>query len=161
MAGIEASDLHLRPFLRSDEDEVTTWFPDAGAVRFFAGTRMTWPLDSQQWQGIRDDPRISAWTAVLRDLPAPVGHGQIEEESASVIRVARIAIAPSQRGQGLGRTLIMRLIERGRVGGHSLAIVDVHPDNLTAIRGYRGLGFEPTSGSGQRGTLRMQLSLLP
>jgi ribosomal protein S18 acetylase RimI-like enzyme len=143
VTAIDPELLVLRPFVADDDAEVTSWFPDAGALRFFAGRRLTWPLDDEQWEGIRSDPTITAWTAVLGDDPIPVGHAEIVEESESRIRFARLAIAPGLRGKHLGRQVMRELIEKARDLGYSIAFLYVHPDNTNAIRGYRSLGFEP------------------
>jgi hypothetical protein len=59
---MEPIDLRLRPFVPDDDAEVTGWFADAGELRFFAGKRLKWPLDSVQWDGIRSDPTLTACT---------------------------------------------------------------------------------------------------
>jgi ribosomal protein S18 acetylase RimI-like enzyme len=151
--------LRLREFVEADEDKVGSWFADAGELRFFAGTRLTWPLDHEQWSGLRLDPGVSAWTAVARDESVPLGHGELVAESTSVVRFARIAIAPNERGRGLGREMLSQLVEKSRQGGYALATLFVHPDNSTAIRGYRSLGFESAAEQVANGRLRMQLVL--
>jgi GNAT superfamily N-acetyltransferase len=152
-------ELTLRPFVESDEDEVTSWFADAGELRFFAGKRLTWPLDAGQWRSIRLDPSVSAWTGVSGDDPIPVSHGELIEESPAVVRLARLAVVPRERGHGVGRWMVASLIERSRASGHSLITLTVHQDNSTAIRGYRGLGFTPVGTAPAHADLRMELAL--
>jgi ribosomal protein S18 acetylase RimI-like enzyme len=151
--------LSLRPFAQSDEDEVTSWFADAGELRFFAGKRLTWPPDASQWRSIRLDPSISAWTGVRGESPVPVGHGELIEESPDVVRLARLAVAPHERGHGVGREMLASLIEKSRATGHSLITLTVHVDNSTAIRGYRGLGFMPVGTAPSHSNLHMELAL--
>ena len=159
MTAIDPEQLRLRPFVAGDDAEVTSWFPDAGALRFFAGRRLSWPLDDEQWEGIRTDPTITAWTAVLGDDPNPVGHAEIVEETGSRIRFARLAIAPQLRGKHLGREVMKNLIAMVRDRGYTQAYLFVHPDNTNAIRGYRSLGFEPVDEPGLGGGLRMELGI--
>jgi RimJ/RimL family protein N-acetyltransferase len=159
MQGAHESELHLRMFLPTDDDEVASWFPDAGAVRYFAGKRLTWPIDEAQWDGILMDPDITAWTAVIGDDPKPVGHGELVEESPFVVRLERIVISPEQRGHGFGRELISLLTEKARDGGYTRVAVFTHPDNTTAIRGYRSLGFEPVCAEPGNTAMRMELPL--
>jgi ribosomal protein S18 acetylase RimI-like enzyme len=156
---MEPINLRLRPFVPDDDAEVTGWFADAGELRFFAGKRLKWPLDSVQWDGIRSDPTLTAWTAAIGSDPTPVGHGEIVEESPTTARVARIAIAPSARGRGLGRQLVKALLEKCDESNYRLVILFVHPDNSTAIRAYRGLGFRPSPTPGKNNSLRMDLRL--
>jgi RimJ/RimL family protein N-acetyltransferase len=151
--------LRLRPFTEADDAEVTSWFSDAGALRFFAGRRLSWPLDEEQWAAIRDDPKITAWTAVLGDDPTPVAHGEMIEESSAVILFALLAIAPALRGRHLGREIMKRLVEKARERGYSFAHVFVHPDNATAIRAFRTFGFEPVSEPEAGVGLRLEFAL--
>jgi ribosomal protein S18 acetylase RimI-like enzyme len=158
---MDSTDLRLRPFVPGDDAEVTRWFADAGALRLFAGKRLRWPLDTAQWDGIRSDPTLTAWTAILGEDARPVGHGEIVEESPTEVRLAMIAVAPSVRGRGVGRTMVAALIEKCREADYSLVILFVHPDNATAIRAYRGLGFRPSpvAGNSNSNSLRMDLRL--
>ncbi len=155
---METPDLRLRAFEKSDDAEVTSWFPDAGAVRFFAGKRLKWPLTAEQWDGIRSDETLTAWTAILGDDTGAVGHGELVRETESVVRLARLAVAPAVRGRGVGRALVAALVAMSRANGYSRATLTVHPDNANAIRAYRGLGFRPVSEQGAK-ELRMELDL--
>ncbi len=155
----DSTELRLRRFVEDDEDEVTSWFADAGELRFFAGKRLTWPLDAGQWRSIRLDPSVSAWTGVRGDDPVPVGHGELIEESSDIVRLARLAVAPHERGHGVGRGMVASLIDKSRAGGHTLITLTVHQDNSTAIRGYRGLGFTPVGTAHAQASLRMELAL--
>ena len=152
-------ELSLRPFVETDEAEVTSWFADAGELRFFAGPRLTWPLDDGQWRSIRLDPSVTAWTGILGQDQTPVGHGELVEESSTTARLARLAITPRERGHGMGRAMVMGLIEKARSGGHTLLTLNVHQDNSAAIRAYRGFGFEPTGSALTHSNVRMELPL--
>ena len=156
---IDSAALRLRPFVEADEDEVTSWFADAGELRFFAGKRLTWPLDAGQWRSIRLDPSVAAWTGVRDDNSVPVAHGELIEESSAIVRLARLAVAPHERGHGVGRGMVASLIEKSRASGHTLITLSVHRDNSTAIRGYRGLGFIPVEAPIAHSSLRMELAL--
>jgi ribosomal protein S18 acetylase RimI-like enzyme len=151
--------LRLRPFVESDDGEIATWFADAGELRFFAGPRLRWPLDSGQWRSIRLDPSVAAWTAVLGDDDTAVGHGELITESPTEVRLARFAIAPTLRGRGLGRALLALLVESSVAAGASLMTVGVHPDNTNAILSYRTLGFRLSTEQAGSGSLRMELPL--
>jgi ribosomal protein S18 acetylase RimI-like enzyme len=152
--------LWLRPFVPRDYDEVTSWFTDAGQLRFFAGPRLRWPLDAPQWDALRADPALATWTAVFEDVLTPVGHGELFEESHSVVRLARIAVAPDIRGRGIGRTLVTALVQKARDNEYEIAGLHVHKDNATAIRGYRSVGFVSVGPAVDRvDTIRMELNL--
>ena len=155
----DAAQLSLRPFVEADEAEVTSWFADAGQLRHFAGPRLSWPLDADQWRKVRFDPSVTAWTGVLAGDPVPVGHGELVAESPTVIRLACLAVTPRKRGNGVGRAMVANLIAKSRTGGQSLLMLDVHRDNVTAVRAYRGLGFVPTDAVLPHGNVRMELVL--
>jgi ribosomal protein S18 acetylase RimI-like enzyme len=155
----DPEDLRLRQFVEADEDTVTSWFSDAGELRFFAGPRLIWPLDAGQWRSIRLDQSVTAWTAVVGDDDVPIGHGELVAESPSTVRLARLAIEPRNRGKGLGRALVLSLIAKSREGGYGLVALNVHQDNSTAIRAYRGVGFEATGSALVHASVRMELSL--
>jgi ribosomal protein S18 acetylase RimI-like enzyme len=152
-------ELWIRPFVQEDEAVVTSWFADAGELRFFAGPRLTWPLDHGQWRSIRLDPSVTAWTGLLGDDPAPVGHGELVAESSTTARLARLAIAPRERGRGVGRAMMIKLIEEARTGGHTILTLNVHQDNTAAIRAYRGFGFKPTGSALAHANVRLELPL--
>ena len=154
-----AESLRLRPFVESDDDEIASWFADAGELRFFSGPRLRWPLDSGQWRSIRLDPSVAAWTAVLGDDDTAIGHGELVTESPTTVRLARFAIAPAHRGHGLGRALLALLVDRSVGAGATTMTVDVHPDNTNAILSYRTLGFRPSTEAAGSVLLRMELPL--
>lgn len=56
--------------------------------------------------------------------------------------IQTIAIVPEQRGQGTGRTLLMKLLEAAVERGASQVFLEVRRDNPVAIRLYESVGFE-------------------
>jgi GNAT superfamily N-acetyltransferase len=152
--------LELRPFVQADDDEVSSWFADAGELRFFAGATLVWPLDTGQWDELRRDSTLTAWTAVFRDdLALPIGHGELVEESSELVRLARIAISPALRGHGLGLALGLALLQKAGEAGYLRGALWVHPENASAIRTYRGLGFVPVAAEGHHKSVRMERDL--
>ena len=63
-----------------------------------------------------------------------------------------IAVVQRRRGRGVGRLLLLGLIDRARNAGHDRLSLSVEPDN-PAIHLYRSLGFELVGGSGGAVTL--------
>jgi RimJ/RimL family protein N-acetyltransferase len=150
---VRTQELRLREFVESDETEVTSWFADAGELRFFAGRRLRWPLDSSQWRSIHTDPTVTAWTAVMGENPTPIGHVEMVRESQTVAQIERLAIAPVLRGRGFGRELVAQVTARCRDAGYRLVTFAAHPDNSNAIRGYRTLGFVRSAAPGSAGNV--------
>ncbi len=154
-------DLILRPFVESDDAEVTSWFADAGELRFFAGPRLRWPLDEGQWRSIRLDPSVTAWTGVIGDDPTPIAHAEMVTESPMRVRLARLAVSPALRGRGIGRAMMPVLLTKCLEAGFKLVSLAIHPDNSTAILAYRTFGFESSGEVDSSGRLRLELNLGP
>ena len=133
--------LVLRPFSREDDTALSAWFTTAGELRFFSDKRVAWPPTTDQWEGIRRDPSVLAWTATLGTGQTPVGHGELVEKSPSVVGLERIAIDPARRGEGWGRALVAALLARAKASGYESVRQRVHRENESALRLYRGLGF--------------------
>lgn len=152
-------DLILRPFVEADDDEVTSWFADAGELRFFAGRRLRWPLDSGQWRSIRVDPSVKAWTGVFGDDPTPIAHAEMVTESPVRVRLARLAVSPGERGRGVGRALMPILLAKCRDAGFRLVSLAIHPDNTSAVRAYRTFGFKPLADTDSSGRTELELEL--
>lgn len=56
-----------------------------------------------------------------------------------------IAIAPSQRGQGLGRELLRQLMDEVLAAGVTIWFLEVRVSNQTAIALYQSLGYNELS----------------
>ncbi|MCP9452825.1 MAG: ribosomal protein S18-alanine N-acetyltransferase [Nitrospira sp.] len=60
------------------------------------------------------------------------------------LRLMRLAVRESKRGQGVGRALATVALEWGRQRGVSRAMLEVRSSNEAAQRLYQGLGFFST-----------------
>jgi ribosomal protein S18 acetylase RimI-like enzyme len=58
------------------------------------------------------------------------------------VELARIIVAPHQRGQGVGQTMVRSLLEVAKTTGFPLAILRVVPENTQAIKCYEAVGFQ-------------------
>lgn len=54
----------------------------------------------------------------------------------------RLYAHPKVRGQGLGKQLVVAILEEGRRLGYDEMMLDTVPDMAAAIRLYQSLGFE-------------------
>jgi GNAT superfamily N-acetyltransferase len=67
-----------------------------------------------------------------------------------------IVIAPGSRGQGIGRRVVRRLVDRARVlGWTELNVREVYPGNEVARRLFTGAGFVPRAVPPPALTLRL------
>jgi ribosomal protein S18 acetylase RimI-like enzyme len=70
-----------------------------------------------------------------------VGTGALVVEEARTGRLARMSVAPEQRGQGIGRALVYHLIEEARRRGLARLNVETNRDWEDAKGLYRACGF--------------------
>ena len=62
---------------------------------------------------------------------------ELEDE----LKINNIAVRDDQRRRGIGRWLLVRVLERGRRRGCTMACLEVRPSNLAAVQLYREHGF--------------------
>jgi ribosomal protein S18 acetylase RimI-like enzyme len=133
--------MELLPFAAAHAATVASWPTSSREVVMWCG-RQEFPVPARtiaDWQ--RDDD-VRAHVLVVDEKA--VGYGELwfdaEEDE---VELARIIVAPDIRGKGLGRVLVRGLLAQALGAGHSDVFMRVHPDNETALRCYRGAGFEP------------------
>lgn len=78
------------------------------------------------------------WIAELDGEMA--GYGVLSV-GAGESHVLNVAVAPERQGQGLGRRILMHLLDRARRQGAEQALLEVRPSNEKAIRLYEDVGF--------------------
>jgi RimJ/RimL family protein N-acetyltransferase len=138
--------LTLRALQPADCDRLLTWIDSSDALWQWSGARsFTWPLDRGQ---------------LLHDLAAHAGSSVellagIDEDGQMVAHVlvdaqhhhglgfiGRVAVAPEQRGRGVGAALMRATIRHGfeELGLHRLQLT-VYTFNVAAIATYRSVGF--------------------
>jgi len=76
------------------------------------------------------DPAIAGYAGLL----APAGAGQAD--------IQTIAVAPQARRHGLGRSLVVALLDEARSRAASEVFLEVRADNANARALYDSLGFE-------------------
>ena len=83
----------------------------------------------------------SARSLVARDASgAVVGYGcswHVYEE----LRINNIAVREDMRGRSIGRALLRRMIQEGRLAGCRVVLLEVRPSNLVARALYESEGF--------------------
>ncbi len=137
--------LALRPLEPADCDRLLRWIDSSDALWQWSGVRsFTWPLD--QGQLLRDlDARAGSGGlfAGIDERGEMVAHVLLEAQlNHGVGLVGRVAVAPEQRGRGLGVALMRATVRHGfdELGLHRLQLA-VYTFNAAAIATYRAVGF--------------------
>lgn len=118
---------HLRPMREGDLDTVAEIEQAAYAFPWTPGI-------------FRDCLRAGYLCWVMDDGEAVLGYG-ILSIGADEAHVLNVCIDPPRQGQGLGRRLVMRLIDLARWQRAHRVFLEVRPSNVAAIALYRDLGF--------------------
>lgn len=118
--------------------ETSTFGSDAwsrGSMRAELGSRHGYYLVAGAPAGDAGEPQHpDAGIAGYAGLLAPAGSGQSD--------IQTIAVAADSRRQGLGRALVVALLDEARVRGAAEVFLEVRADNPTARALYASLGFE-------------------
>jgi [ribosomal protein S18]-alanine N-acetyltransferase len=81
------------------------------------------------------------------------GYGFISED----IPELSIAVVPEMRGRGIGRTLLVRLIEHAQAEALLALSLSVSVRNPVAMRLYESLGFRTVAGDADHPTMLIQV----
>ncbi|MFE0632058.1 GNAT family N-acetyltransferase [Streptomyces sp. NPDC058864] len=120
---------------------VAGWPATAREVTLWCG-RPEHPLPAEVVAGWRDAEDVEAY--LLYEGRELVGYGELWlDADEDEVELARVIVAPSARGRGVGRRLIAALTARARLTGLAEVFLRVHPDNSAALRCYLGAGFSP------------------
>jgi ribosomal protein S18 acetylase RimI-like enzyme len=134
--------LRLVDFAPHHFEPLCGWFATERELVQWGGIAMHHPLDHAQLQRVVDErPTRLSWMAV--DEGGLVGHIELVLDSdARAARIARVAIAPQERGRGLGRELVGLALEVAW-GLDWVERVDlrVYTWNAAAVATYRRVGF--------------------
>jgi ribosomal-protein-alanine N-acetyltransferase len=89
----------------------------------------------------RDCLRVGYVCRVVTLDKKVVGYG-VMSVGAGEAHILNLCVQESARCQGLGKRLLVYLIDRGVAAGMSEAFLEVRPSNTAAIRLYLSVGFE-------------------
>lgn len=119
--------------------ELRSWFPDRRSCEVWASPAFPYPFTETTFmEHVR--PELPSFS-LIGDAQELLGFGQYYLRVGRC-HLARLVVAPSHRGQGLGAFLVRGLCRRGcrNLGARECSLF-VLPDNLPARRLYRRLGF--------------------
>jgi ribosomal protein S18 acetylase RimI-like enzyme len=116
------------------------WFPDAHSTRVWGGPAFRFPFTFESFIADARWPGMSSWC--MRDEHEMLGFGQYYDRYHR-INLARIAVHPGRRGEGLGKRLLALLMQEACKATDSAEFsLFVYRDNAAAVRCYKAMGFE-------------------
>jgi RimJ/RimL family protein N-acetyltransferase len=138
--------MELRPFTREHFTILPSWFSCQAKLAQWGGTKLRFPLDDQQMIAMLENlsdhlPDKRSWMAFHDGNP--VGHAQLHFDWRNGnATLARVAIAPPYRGQGLAVPML-KLVMAEAFNYPPLVRLElnVYSFNSKAIRAYSRLGF--------------------
>ena len=140
--------LRLAPFDTTHFATLLSWFATEAELVQWAGPFVRPPLDADKLaamlaEGRTDPPGRLCWSGL--DGDDVVAHAQVVLDHASgVARLARVAVAPPRRGQGLATPFLRKVLARTWAMPEIVRIeLRVRCGNEPARRAYERLGFVP------------------
>ncbi len=134
--------LQLRPATSADAVTAMRWTPTEYDLKLWAGPRTRLPATPETfWADINN---ADATSFVLEHaVDGTVAFGQVRFRLQKYGHLARLIVAPSQRGRGVGRALCRELMQATYqlYPAFTEFSLYVYPENKTAITLYESLGF--------------------
>lgn len=120
-----------------------TWFPDKASCNEWGGPEFRFPFTRETFLQDTNVESVPSWVLVDRG-GGIAGFGQYYLRLGRC-HLARVAVAPRLRGQGIGSILINELCRKGtsELGAATFSLF-VLPGNRRARRLYQRLGFAET-----------------
>lgn len=140
--------------------KVASWIRSHHDCEFWAGHALTYPL---QLDTLSNDIGLSPETSFCFLENGIQAFGQLIDKGNSRVHLAKIIVNPESRSTGIGKKLVMALINKARDKSFSVIGLNVNPENYVAISMYKKLGFQfaerPTTLTPSPGSLYMSLAL--
>ncbi len=141
----------LRSPTPSDYEAIASWIPDAAQCVRLGGPHIPFPFSGSELPRLiasappivpRESSTSFSLVAESTESAPPLGFGQLVRQDRATFRLARLIIAPSQRGSGLGAELCRLLITKAPSFPEAESVtLFVYRDNAAANHLYSKLGF--------------------
>jgi len=140
-------DSHTLQFVKATEThapQIITWFPDARSCRVWGGPAFRFPITPETFLTDSKLTEVPSYVLIC-ELAELCAFGQFYLR-AGRCHLARLAVAPTQRGRGVGTQLIRILMREGtKTLGVAESSLFVHVTNTSALALYQRLGFSCAS----------------
>jgi RimJ/RimL family protein N-acetyltransferase len=138
--------MELHPFTLDDTETLAAWSPDEAALVQWGGADMVFPLDRRQTREFlrkaeADPPTRWLFNGVEQGVV--VAHAQCALDLRhGVGRLARVAVNPAFRGQGMAVPFLRMIVQRVfALPRFERLELNVYTFNTAAMRAYEALGF--------------------
>ena len=134
--------MYLVPSRKTHIPELMSWFPDQQACAQWGGPDMRFPFTEKSFLQDIHWKKMPTYSALTEEGHV-LGFGQFYEKLGRC-HLARLAVAPQFRGQGLGREFISSLmaISKEQLGKTECSLY-VLEQNPQAVACYKSLGLSP------------------
>lgn len=139
-------DLRLRPFAGdADVDAAWPWYRDPATVALVDGAGA--PAYARDRVAAMYDALGAQGEVYVVELRSGAGWEPVGDVTLAP-HTLPIVVAPGSRGRGIGRRVLLRLVDRARVlGWTELRVREVRDDNEASHRLFSGLGFVVSAGT--------------
>jgi len=120
----------------ADLATVTSWIPNQNACLHWAGSEVSFPIDLANI-GQEIDWGVSSSFTVMEEAKI-VAFGQLIPKPGSRLHIKHAGF----RGRGVGRKLMVHLVNAGYAQYAIVISLVVHSDNESAVHLYQSLGFK-------------------
>lgn len=139
--GVKHMKTTLRTPEKTDYDAIAAWISDKKACSRWAGPSVPFPFAAASFPELLAVEGCSNYCLADIDNRC-IGFGQFWPGKQGAVHIGRIIISPGARGNGAGRLLCEKLIEKAREStGASVVTLRVYRDNHAARSLYSSLGF--------------------
>jgi UDP-2,4-diacetamido-2,4,6-trideoxy-beta-L-altropyranose hydrolase len=138
-AGHRRAEVTLRRATEDDSGLLLDWRNDPVAIRFSVSGRGVAPAEHREWlMGRLADPGTRLWIAEQAGTTV----GQVRVDMDAGIGTVSVAVAPSQRGRGLGSAVLQAMVTamESEPGVRRLRAL-AHAENTASIRAFERVGF--------------------
>jgi RimJ/RimL family protein N-acetyltransferase len=134
--------LELAHYARSMAGLIASWALERETQFAWAAHTFAFPVDGSALAAHVEVAQGRSTLVARRADDPPVAYVELVPDAANrSARVERLIVAPEQRRQGLGRSVLSLLVDTARAGGlHRLELV-VATTNVPAIACYEAAGF--------------------
>lgn len=132
--------MKLRPASLSDAQQLLDWRNDSATRRASLSTEHIEPAPHERW--LRETlNNTSRKLFVVEHEGRDVG--TVRVDSYTTHRALSWAVAPQERGSGLGKRMVAELVERLRADAAGTLRAEIRADNLASIQIAVSVGMRP------------------